>query len=155
MYSFSVSNLESLGCNPRSGGSNLVSCSTESGGVSHKTSHSTGKVLMISFTPLALAIPLLVFQHLNLHISHSCKLLKRSHLFCALCFTYYIVFLFSCTVSHEKRKDLERFSELESTEIDCTLKLTSIACNVQKFKNHPFISETLPSQPHISSDLAV
>lgn len=71
----------SLDCNPRSGGSNLVSCSTESGGVSHKTSHSTGKVLMISFIPLALAIPLLVFQHLNLHISHSCKLLKRSHLF--------------------------------------------------------------------------
>ena len=83
------SNLVSLDCNPRSGGSNLVSCSTESGGVSHKTSHSTGKVLIISFIPLALAIPLLVFQHLNLHISHSCKLLKRSHLF-LLCLVHCI-----------------------------------------------------------------
>lgn len=83
------SNLVSLGFNPRSGGSNMVSCSTESGGVSHKTSHSTGKVLMISFTPLALAFPLLVFQHLNLHVRHTCTLLKRSHLFCALCITLY------------------------------------------------------------------
>ena len=90
-------NLVNLGFNPRSGGSNLVSCSTESGGVSHKTSHSTGKVLIISFTPLALTFPLLVFQLLNLHVSHSYTLLKKKPFFFVLCVPCYIAFLLSCT----------------------------------------------------------
>lgn len=129
------SNLVSLGFNPRSGGSNMVSCSTESGGVSHKTSHSTGKVLMISFTPLALAFPLLVFQHLNLHVRHTCTLLKKKPFI--LRFVYYIVFLFSCMFANTVftwKKDFQRFSELESIKIDCTLKLNSNARNIRKYK---------------------
>ena len=117
MYSF-ISILVSLGFNPRSGGSNLVSCSTESGGVSHKTSHSTGKVLMISFTPLALVFPLLVFQLLTPHIS-----LNLLHTFleknsCSLRLPCTLHFSLVACLLKKKEKNIN---------LDYTLKLNSNA----------------------------
>ena len=80
--------------------------------------------------------PRLVFQHLNLHISHSCKLLKRSHLF-LLCLITLHFSLVACLQKQSLRETSLEGSELESNKIDFTVKLSSNACNFQKFKNSP------------------